>query len=90
MEAGRDIRIAEAVEEIGRNAERMLKRHSPFHLQACGGCGCPSFRQPCTLCGFYPLGADKGTWHPKEATPEQFERMIERSGPDGRDGTIAT
>ena len=90
MEADRDIRIAEAVEEIGRNAERVLKRRSPFHLQACGGCGSPAYQQPCNLCGFYPMGGDKGAWHPKVASLAQFEKMIERSGPGGKDGTIAT
>lgn len=82
--------VKEAVETIARLDEARNLRSSPFHLQACGGCGVPSFQQPCLLCGYYPMGADKGTWNPKTATFEQFSRMIEKSGPDGRGGNVAT
>jgi len=36
----------------------MDERHRYFHLTPCGGCGQPSFQQPCPLCGYYPMGND--------------------------------
>lgn len=83
-------KLKEGVEAVARFDERKFGYRSPFHLSACGGCGCPSFQQPCKLCGYYPMGIDRGTWNPKEATKEMFCSMVERSGPGGRDGTIAT
>jgi hypothetical protein len=82
--------LIDGVEAVGRFDEQRHGRHSPFHLTACGGCGCPAFQQPCSLCGYYPMGADKGYYSPKEATREMFCTMVDRSGPGGRDGTIAT
>lgn len=29
-----------------------------FHLTKCGGCGGPSFQQPCVICRYYPMGDD--------------------------------
>lgn len=83
-------RVKETVEAVAIFDERERLASSPFHLSKCGGCGAPSFQQPCSLCGFYPYGSYKGHWTPKEATKEQFEAMVERSGPDGKDGTVAT
>jgi hypothetical protein len=83
-------KLQEAVEAVGRFDERKFAHRSHFHLVACGGCGCPAFQQPCSLCRFYPMGADKGTYSPNVATKEMFCSMVERSGPGGRDGTIAT
>jgi hypothetical protein len=83
-------KLKDGIEAVARFDERKFGRHSPFHLTACGGCGCPAFQQPCALCGYYPMGSDKGHYSPKEATREMFCSMVERSGPGGRDGTIAT
>jgi len=83
-------RVKETVEAVARFDERERLASSPFHLSKCGGCGAPSFQQPCSLCGFYPYGSNKGHWDPREATREQFSAMVERSGPDGKDGTVAT
>ncbi len=83
-------KLKEGVEAVARFDERKFGHRSPFHLSACGGCGCPSFQQPCKLCGYYPMGINRGTWNPKEATKEMFCTMVERSGPGGRNGTIAT
>ncbi len=83
-------KLKDGIEAVARFDEKKFGHRSPFHLSACGGCGCPSFQQPCKLCGYYPMGMDKGTWSPKEATREMFCSMVERSGPGGRDGTIAT
>jgi len=86
-----DLEIArEAVETTARFLDVELQRRSPFHLAACGGCGGPSFQQPCPLCGYYPRGADKGHWHPKEATRDLFVGSVERSGPNGAGGNLAT
>lgn len=82
--------LQEGIEAVARFNEKKSCRRSPFHLAACGGCGGPSFRQPCTLCNFYPMGADKGVYYPEHATKEMFCSMVERSGPGGRGGTIAT
>jgi hypothetical protein len=90
MQDDKTTRAETAVEEIGRFADRAMLRRSPFHLSACGGCGCPSFQQPCSLCSYWPSGSQKGTWSPKTATREQFVAMVERSGPGGGGGTIAT
>ncbi|NTF17937.1 hypothetical protein G6L37_05940 [Agrobacterium rubi] len=82
--------LTDGIEAVARFSEKRLGRASHFHLMACGGCGCPAFRQPCSLCGYYPMGADRGSWHPEVATKEMFCSMVERTGPGGRDGTIAT
>jgi hypothetical protein len=83
-------KLWDGVEAVARFHERRSGYRSPFHLDACGGCGCPAFQQPCSLCRYYPMGADKGYYSPKVATKEMFCTMVERSGPGGRDGTIAT
>lgn len=88
--AARLERVRETVEAVARFHETEHLVASPFHLCKCGGCGAPAYQQPCNLCGFYPRGADKGYWNPKNATREDFARMVEGSGPGGRDGTIAT
>lgn len=82
--------LIEGIEQVARFHEKRFGRQSPFHLGACGGCGCPAFQQPCSLCRYYPMGMEKGTWHPKVATKELFCSMVEKSGPEGRNGTIAT
>lgn len=82
--------LIEGIEQVARFHERRFGSRSPFHLMTCGGCGCPAFQQPCSLCGYYPMGQDRGTWNPKVATKEMFCEMVERSGPGGREGTIAT
>lgn len=66
----------------------MLTR-SPLHLSACGGCGGPSFQQPCALCSFYPMGSDKGQWHPHAASREFFCEKVAASAPAGT-GNLAT
>ncbi len=80
----------ETIEAVARLRERWTPVRSPFHLQACGGCGGPSFQQPCTLCGFYPMGRDKGIWHPEVATREYFEASVDRSGVNRVGGNLAT
>lgn len=90
MPSGAETEVREAVEAVARADERVRLKHSPFHLVACSGCGAPSFGQPCPLCGYYPMGTHKGTWHPKRASYEDFRRMVDRSGPGGEGGTIAT
>lgn len=82
--------LIEGIEQVARFHEKRFGRQSPLHLAACGGCGCPAFQQPCSLCRYYPMGSDKGTWNPKVATKELFCSMVDKSGPEGRDGTIAT
>lgn len=83
-------RVKETVEAVAQLYETEHLVASPFHLSKCGGCGAPAYQQPCSLCGFYPRGSDKGHWSPKKATREDFLGMVERSGPGGRDGTLAT
>lgn len=82
--------LQDGIETVARFHEKRYGLKSPFHLSKCGGCGCPAFQQPCLMCGFYPMGIHKGHWSPKEATKEMFCSMVERSGPGGADGTIAT
>jgi hypothetical protein len=40
------------VKEIGG------ERAKYFHLSPCGGCNQPSWKQPCSLCSYYPMGND--------------------------------
>lgn len=82
--------VKATIETVARFDERERLDHSPFHLSACGGCGAPSFQQPCSLCGYYPYGADRGTWFPKKASFADFAIMVRKSGPGGQNGTIAT
>ena len=82
--------VRSAIEAVARNDEAQLLRRSPFHLASCGGCGAPAFQQPCSICSYYPRGADKGTWHPKAATRDIFIEAVECSGPGRTGGTIAT
>ena len=82
--------LTAGIEAVARFHEKRFGQRSPFHLSACGGCGCPAFQQPCSLCRYYPMGTDRGTWHPKVATKELFCSMVEKTGPGGSDGTIAT
>lgn len=82
--------VKEAVEKIARLQEKLFLKESPFHLQSCGGCGAPAFQQPCLICRYYPRGSDKGYWEPNVATIEDFRKNVEKSGPDGKDGTVAT
>lgn len=84
------VNLQDSVETIARHSEKVFLTRSPFHLHSCGGCGCPSFKQPCSLCSYYPMGIERGSWSPKVATFAQFSKMIELSGPGGQDGTIAT
>lgn len=81
--------IADAVERIAQLSERSFLARSPLHLARCGGCGSPSFQQPCPLCSYYPMGADKGTWHPAQASREFFCQKVAASAPAGT-GNIAT
>lgn len=83
-------RGVEAVDRIARARESLYGFRSPFHLAACGGCGGPAFQQPCSLCGFYPMGPDKGRPRPELGTRERFCESVERSGPDGVGGNLAT
>lgn len=81
--------LFDLVERIAREAERVTLRESPFHLDPCGGCGAPSFQQPCLVCGFYPMGSNKGHWSPKVCSREHFVAHVARSAPEGR-GNLAT
>jgi hypothetical protein len=81
--------VFEAVEGIARLYERSMLTRSPLHLSACGGCGGPSFQQPCPLCSFYPMGSDKGQWHPHTATRGYFCEKVAASAPAGT-GNLAT
>jgi len=85
MEMARD-----GLERVARFVELEFLRYSPFHLAPCGGCGGPSFGQPCAICNFYPMGPDKGIWHPTVASEGYFLDLVDKSGPDGRGGNIAT
>lgn len=81
--------VSEAVESIARLYERSMLTRSPLHLAACGGCGGPSFQQPCPLCSYYPMGSDKGQWHPRTASREFFCEKVADSAPAGT-GNLAT
>lgn len=81
------LHVTASVEAIARFSEVMTLRRSPFHLNACGGCGVPSFQQPCSLCGHYPMGEKPVL---RQRPFEDFAAMIERSGPGEANGTIAT
>lgn len=81
--------LKQGVEAAARHWERECLERSPFHLSACGGCGAPSFQQPCPLCRYYPIWGDNSC-SPKVATKQMFCEMVGRSGPAGRDGTIVT
>lgn len=81
--------VAESVERIARLSERTFLSRSPLHLAPCGGCGGPAFQQPCPLCSYYPMGPDKGTWHPKRASREFFCEKVAASAPAGA-GNLAT
>lgn len=81
--------VFEAVEGIARLYERSMLTRSPLHLSACGGCGGPSFQQPCPLCSFYPMGNDKGQWHPHTASREYFCEKVAGCAPAGT-GNLAT
>ncbi len=80
----------ETVDAIARMSERRSLTRSPFHLAPCGGCGGPSFQQPCPLCAYYPMGDDRGTWHPETVTREYFCSVIDRSGDHRSGGNLAT
>lgn len=82
--------LKKGIENVARHWEVEALDRSPFHLSACGGCGAPSFQQPCPLCRYYPRGSDKGYYHPEVATKQMFCTMVDKSGPGGADGTIAT
>lgn len=84
-----DQTVGSAVEAIARLYERSMLAPSPLHLAACGGCGGPSFQQPCPLCGFYPMGADKGRWHPETSSRRFFCDKVAGSAPQGA-GNLAT
>jgi len=61
-----------------QDAIRSLGQHwRYFHLGPCARCGCPSWQQPCPVCGFYPYGArgyaEGRKW--REANPPSFERF---------------
>lgn len=81
--------VSEAVESIARLYEQSMLKRSPLHLSACGGCGGPSFQQPCPLCSYYPMGSDKGQWHPRTASREFFCDKVAESAPAGT-GNLAT
>lgn len=84
-----DRAIERAIETVARLYERSVLSHSPLHLAACGGCGGPSFQQPCPLCNFYPMGSDKGVWHPRTASRQFFCDRVAASASDGA-GNLAT
>ena len=58
--------------EMVRGMDKKAARY--FHLSPCGGCGMPTWQQPCPVCGYYPMGnvseeqercrpyQDKGRW----------------------------
>lgn len=81
--------VADAVERIAQLSERSFLARSPLHLARCGGCAGPTFQQPCPLCSFYPMGADKGSWHPARASREFFCEKVAASAPAGT-GNLAT
>lgn len=81
--------IEQAIETIARLHERYMLSPSHLHLAACGGCGGPSFQQPCPLCGFYPMGADQGRWYPHSATRHFFCEQVAATAAKGT-GNIAT
>lgn len=76
----------QAAERIGRAYDLIMLDRSPFHLSPCGGCGGPSFGQPCALCGHYPMG---GPDPRPPATPERFSQAVKNSMPGGT-GNLAT
>ena len=43
-----------------RGIKGITSKHIAEHFQLglCGGCGLPSWEQPCPVCGFYPYGND--------------------------------
>lgn len=86
-----DMDIArDGVEAVARFYEKTFHRGTPFHLAPCGGCGAPSFSQPCAICNYYPMGRDKGIYSPHDATIDQFTASVDRSGPYGQRGNLAT
>ncbi|GJD90962.1 hypothetical protein BHAOGJBA_4506 [Methylobacterium hispanicum] len=84
-----DQTVERAVEAIASLYERAVLARSPLHLAGCGGCGGPTFQQPCPLCDFYPMGADKGRWHPETASRQFFCDKVAGSAPQGT-GNLAT
>ena len=50
-----------------------------FHLSRCA-CGAPCFQQPCTICGFYPMGnyASETTRVAGKGTREAFVASVGR------------
>ena len=78
-----------AAERVGQVFEQGMLTRSPFHLAPCGGCGAPSFQQPCMMCGFYPMGTPTAADISPPAKREAFVRAVEGSMPEGR-GNLAT
>ena len=70
--------------------QETMGRECPFHLAPCGQCGGPSFQQPCSLCGYYPMGVRAKKPERPWMSCEAFERVIDRSGIDQKGGNIAT
>jgi len=80
----------QAAERIGRVYETEMLRRSYFHLNPCGGCGCPSFGQPCAVCGHYPRGErPTPVTTSLEERADRFRRSVLASAPEGK-GNIAT
>jgi len=80
----------QAAERIGRVYESEMLRRSHFALNPCGGCGCPSFGQPCAVCGHYPMGErPEPVTETLEERADRFRRSVLASAPEGK-GNIAT
>lgn len=80
----------EALERIGQIEEAVLLERSSIHINRCGGCGGPTYHQPCAICNFYPIWNEKSTHSPAVATAAHFKSAIERSSHLSHEGTLAT
>jgi hypothetical protein len=75
-----DERMTTFAKAIAAACEKETLESCSFHLSTCHSCGCPSFQQPCALCGFYPMG--ERDWRAKgEKIPkERFVAIAEKAG----------
>jgi hypothetical protein len=83
-------RILSDIAAIRALSQQHLDRQSYFHLGPCGGCGAPSFQQPCALCGFYPMGETVVEPESPRFTCDQFEKTVRQSGYVRGEGNLAT
>lgn len=81
--------VRDYVDFIAEEMEAELGKESHLHLASCGGCGCPSFGQPCAVCDYYPMGASDPFHDGKQRTLKDFKKAVAASGPGGT-GNIAS